>query len=60
MGAGQPSDLKWLQDTPEETLTDIQRAARFYYLQKQTFGGKVADHIRYLYNQCAALQFAAY
>ncbi|EAN6632871.1 DNA adenine methylase [Salmonella enterica] len=35
---------KWLQDTPEETLTDIQRAARFYYLQKQTFGGKVADH----------------
>lgn len=36
--------FKWLQDTPEETLTDIQRAARFYYLQKQAFGGKVADH----------------
>lgn len=35
---------KWLQDTPEETLTDIQRAARFYYLQKQAFGGKVVDH----------------
>lgn len=35
---------KWLQDTPEETLTDIQRAARFYYLKKQAFGGKVADH----------------
>lgn len=35
---------KWLQDTPQETLTDIQRAARFYYLQKQAFGGKVADH----------------
>ncbi|KTH12711.1 restriction endonuclease subunit M [Enterobacter hormaechei subsp. hoffmannii] len=35
---------KWLQDTPEETLTGIQRAARFYYLQKQAFGGKVADH----------------
>ncbi|HCR1008183.1 DNA adenine methylase [Enterobacter hormaechei] len=35
---------KWLQDTPEETLTDIQRAARFYYLQKQAFGGKVAGH----------------
>ncbi|EPJ7713827.1 TPA: DNA adenine methylase [Citrobacter freundii] len=35
---------KWLQDMPEETLTDIQRAARFYYLQKQAFGGKVADH----------------
>ncbi|MGE4827833.1 DNA adenine methylase [Yersinia enterocolitica] len=36
--------FKWLQNTPEETLTDIQRAARFYYLQKQAFGGKVADH----------------
>lgn len=35
---------KWLQITPEETLTDIQRAARFYYLQKQAFGGKVAEH----------------
>lgn len=34
---------KWLQGTPEEILTDIQRAARFYYLQKQAFGGKVAD-----------------
>lgn len=31
----------WLQITPEETLTDIQRAARFYYLQKLSFGGKV-------------------
>lgn len=35
---------KWLHDTPKETLTDIQRAARFYYLQKLAFGGKVADH----------------
>ncbi len=34
---------KWLQITLEETLTDIQRAARFYYLQKLAFGGKVAD-----------------
>lgn len=33
--------FKWLQDTPPETLTDIQRAARFYYLQKSSFGGKV-------------------
>lgn len=32
---------EWLQDTPPETLTDIQRAARFYYLQKLAFGGKV-------------------
>ena len=33
--------FKWLQITPEETLTDIQRAARFYFLQKMAFGGKV-------------------
>lgn len=33
--------FKWLQDTPPETLTDIQRAARFFYLQQQAFGGKV-------------------
>lgn len=32
---------KWLQITPAETLTDIQRAARFYYLQKLSFGGRV-------------------
>ena len=32
---------RWLQITPEETLTDIQRPARFYYLQKLSFGGKV-------------------
>ncbi len=35
---------QWLNITPTETLTDIQRAARFYYLQKQAFGGKVAAH----------------
>ncbi|MFL9860797.1 DNA adenine methylase [Paraburkholderia madseniana] len=33
--------FKWLQDTVPETLTDIQRAARFYYLQQNCFGGKV-------------------
>ncbi len=33
---------KWLQDTPGQTLTDIQRAAKFYYLQKLAFGGKVS------------------
>jgi len=33
--------FKWLQDTPPHTLTDIQRAARFFYLQQQAFGGKV-------------------
>jgi DNA adenine methylase len=34
--------FEWLRDTPPETLTDIQRAARFYYLQRQAFGGKVS------------------
>ncbi|MBW5893133.1 DNA adenine methylase [Pectobacterium polaris] len=32
---------RWLQAMPPEALTDIQRAARFYYLQKQAFGGKL-------------------
>lgn len=31
----------WLKMTPTEPLTDIQRASRFYYLQKLSFGGKV-------------------
>lgn len=31
----------WLQDTVPETLTDIQRAARFFYLQHNAFGGRV-------------------
>jgi len=35
--------FKWLQDTPVKTLTDIQRAARFFYLQKNAFGGKVSS-----------------
>lgn len=33
--------FKWLQATPTEPLTDIHRAARFYYLQRSAFGGKV-------------------
>lgn len=32
---------EWLNDTPPEILTDVQRAARFYFLQKMAFGGKV-------------------
>ncbi|RCX32094.1 DNA adenine methylase [Thioalbus denitrificans] len=32
--------FKWLRDVPPETLTDIQRAARFYYLQKTCFGAR--------------------
>jgi DNA adenine methylase len=31
----------WLNTTRPEILTDVQRAARFYYLQKAGFGGKV-------------------
>lgn len=34
---------KWLQATSEETLTDVQRAARFFYLQKLGFGGRVTS-----------------
>lgn len=34
--------FEWLQETPPATLTDIQRAARFFYLQKLAFGSKVA------------------
>lgn len=33
--------FEWLKVTRPETLTDIQRAARFYYLQQSAFGGKV-------------------
>ena len=33
----------WLKITPPETLTDIQRAARFFYLQKLSFGAKVEN-----------------
>ncbi len=33
--------FEWAKSTPPRTLTDIQRAARFYYLQRLAFGGKV-------------------
>lgn len=33
--------FKWTQATPPEALTDVQRAARFFYLQQQAFGGRV-------------------
>lgn len=33
--------FKWLQMTRTEPLTDIQRAARFFYLQHHAFGGRV-------------------
>ncbi len=33
--------FKWLQDAKPDGMTDIQRAARFYYLQQHAFGGKI-------------------
>ena len=33
--------FEWAKATPPEVLTDIQRAARFYYVQKLAFGSKV-------------------
>jgi DNA adenine methylase len=33
--------FKWLQMQPTEPLTDIQRAARFYYLQVNCFGARL-------------------
>lgn len=33
--------FKWQQSTRPETLTDIHRAARFFYLQQLAFSGKV-------------------
>lgn len=35
--------FRWAQMQQPETLTDIQRAARFYYLQRLTFGAKVSS-----------------
>lgn len=35
--------FEWFQDTPPDTLTDIQRSVRFFYLQKLSFGGKVSS-----------------
>lgn len=34
--------FRWAQLQHVDTLTDIQRAARFFYLQRHAFGGKVA------------------
>lgn len=33
----------WLKSTQPDTLTDIQRAARFYYLQRVAFGSKLKN-----------------
>lgn len=39
---------QWMQKTDPETLTDIQRAARFFFLQKASFGG-LRVHQSYAY-----------
>lgn len=33
-------EFLWAKETPPDTLTDIHRAARFYYLQRLAFGAK--------------------
>jgi DNA adenine methylase len=33
--------FKWLEAVPPESLTDIQRAAQYLYLQKNAYGGRV-------------------
>ena len=33
--------FEWLDETKPVTLTDIQRAARFFYLQQHAFGGRI-------------------
>jgi len=35
--------FEWSKETPPQVLTDIQRAARFLYIQKLAFGGKVTS-----------------
>ena len=37
------ADFERLMETNPETLTDLERAARFLYLQRTSFGGKVAS-----------------
>lgn len=53
--------FRWLSDTPPDTLTDIQRAARFYYLQQNCFGGRVDGRtdVRYGDDLAAGAQSAA-
>lgn len=34
--------FEWMKETRPQVLTDIQRAARFYYLQQHAFGAKVS------------------
>lgn len=41
MGVDQPAGVRVAEADHPGNLTDIQRAARFYYLQKSCFGGKL-------------------
>ncbi len=36
-------EFERLKRSPSDTLTDIERAARFFYLQKCAFGGKISN-----------------
>jgi DNA adenine methylase len=42
--------FKWEQMKNPETLTDLQRAARFYYLQRLSFGGKPGPRRQFGYS----------
>lgn len=48
--------FKWHQQSAPETLTDIQRAARFYYLQQHAFDGfpMLGQSIKYSVNNTTA------
>lgn len=37
--------FEWEKKKAPESMTDIQRAARFFYLQKLAFGSRVADQL---------------
>ena len=43
--------FEWEKMKRPETLTDLQRAARFYYLQRLAFGGKVGDARNFGYSR---------
>ena len=48
--------FEWAKETPPEVLTDIQRAARYLYIQKLSFGGKVTGQT-FGYSPSAAPRF---
>ncbi len=46
-----------LLDTPAESMTDIQRAARYYYLHKLCFGGRVAGRMSFAISATSPISF---